>query len=92
MNLLRNFEIKMISKIFYMNDEPKDMVVRILDEKYDPVTCQGDTYVTLQPCESRVFEVHMPADHILYVKRWDYMVLISSISLSSLQDLESNVS
>jgi RNA polymerase subunit RPABC4/transcription elongation factor Spt4 len=72
----------MISKIFYMNDEQKHVVVRVLDLRYDASIGKGDLYVTLQSCEAQVFEVHLPVDHILYVKKWSGMVLISHVDPS----------
>ena len=60
------------------------MVVRILDERYNPNTGDGDIYVTLEASELREFEVHMPVDHVLFVKKWDHMVLISHIAPAAL--------
>jgi hypothetical protein len=66
-----------IVKMGYMNDEQKEMRVRILDLRYDPTTATGDIFVTLKSCEYREFEVHIPDNAILYVKKWPYMVMIS---------------
>ena len=66
-----------IEKIFYLNDERGDMTVRIMDKKYDGVTCTGDTYVTLGPAEGRLFELLIPEDCCLYVKKWWNLVMIS---------------
>lgn len=77
----------MISKICYMNDEKKDVVVRVLDTRYDPIMFTGDTYTTLKACEVQTFEVHMPDDGILYLKKWAGMVLISYIAPSVLAQL-----
>jgi len=77
----------MISKIFYINDEQKNVTVRVLDSRYDPTLASGDEYVILEPAEGRIFEVHHPERHILYVKKWPGMVLISSIPLSNVQSI-----
>jgi len=74
----------MIKRMYYMNDEKKSIAVRIMDDRYDPCTGTGDMFVNLQSCESRVFEVHCPAAHILYVKKWPNMVMISHIDPSVL--------
>jgi len=57
------------------------MTVRVMDDRYDPSTGVGDVFVTLQPCEGRFFEVHLPATQILYVKKWKNMVMLSGIDL-----------
>ena len=66
-----------IVKVGYMNDEQKDIMVRTLDLRYDCVAGTGDSYVTLQSCEYREFEVHIPDDTIVYLKKWPNMVMLS---------------
>lgn len=66
-----------IVKVYYMNDEQKEMRVRVLDSRYDPSNATGDFFYTLKSCESKEFEVHMPDDAILYLKKWPYMVMLS---------------
>lgn len=82
-----------IVKIGYMNDEQKDMRVRILDSRYDPASGTGDIFVTLKSCEYKEFEVHMPDTAILYVKKWPYMVMLSyheqSVPQPSVRPVES---
>lgn len=75
-------------RIYYLNDEQREMRVRILDASYDPVTCTGDTYVTLQPCEGRLFHVMLPADSVIYVKKWPNLVMISYIDRAAVAQLE----
>jgi hypothetical protein len=69
----------MIKRIFYMNDEQRGMPVRIRDDRYDGSTGIGDIWTNLAPAEGRIFEVHVPAAHIIYVKKWRDLVMISSI-------------
>ena len=78
----------MVKNIYYMNDEQRPMRVRILDDRYDPVNATGDVFVTLQPCEAQMFEVHAPYGHVLYVKKWKDLVMISHIDPSVLSQSE----
>ena len=64
-------------KLHWMNDERTPRIIRVLDLKFDPATCTGDTFVTLQPCEVREFEVCMPDNASLYIKAWPNMVMLS---------------
>lgn len=75
-------------KIYYLNDEQKEMTVKILDATYDPAMGTGITYYTLQSCEGRVFDVVVPANSSLYVKKWVSMVMISYIDLAGLPQSE----
>lgn len=68
-----------ILKVYYMNDEQKNVVVRIMDARYDAFYATGDIYVTLEPAEARILEVHVPDGHILYLKKWPAMILVSSV-------------
>jgi hypothetical protein len=38
-----------------MNDEQKDMTIRILDDRYDGTVGTGDVYAYLKPSEGKVF-------------------------------------
>lgn len=64
-------------KLHYMNDERQPIVVRVMDARYDPSTGKGDLFVTLQPAEAREFEVVLPPNSILWVKKWPTMVMLS---------------
>jgi hypothetical protein len=75
-------------KIFYFNDEQKDVTVRVLDDRFDPMTGEGDIYTTLSPASGQVFEVQAPAGSVLYVKKWKDLVLISYIDQLGLAQLE----
>ncbi len=66
-----------IVKFGYMNDEHEPIIIKVLDSRYDAFTSTGDFYVTLKPCEYKEFEIHMPDDAILYVKKWPSMVMLS---------------
>ena len=67
----------MIVDVFYLNDEQKEITVRILDDRYDGTTGLGDVFDKLKSCEGKVYEVHMPANCVIYVKKWKDMVMIS---------------
>jgi RNA polymerase subunit RPABC4/transcription elongation factor Spt4 len=75
-------------KMFYLNDEQKDIRVRIMDTRYDPATGTGDLFFTLRPAEGRVFDVQCPDCHSLYVKKWKDLVMISHIESAVLAQLE----
>lgn len=75
-------------KLFYLNDERKNIQVRVLDDNYDPTTATGDTRVTLQPAEGRVFDIRCPEGSAPYVKKWVDLVMISYISQAGLAQLE----
>lgn len=64
-------------KVFYLNDERKEVVVRVMDARWDPVTFTGDRFITLKACEAREFEVEVPEGAILYVKKWPSMIMFS---------------
>ena len=67
-----------IIKLYYLNDEEKDMTVRVLDSRYDRMSCDPVCeYATLKPAEGREFEIHMPDDAIVWVKKWKDLVLLS---------------
>jgi hypothetical protein len=66
-----------IVELEYMNDEQQPITVRVMDARYDASNCTGDIYTTLQACEHKEFEVHMPDDAILYIKKWKTLVMLS---------------
>ena len=67
----------MNAKIFYMNDETKHVTVKVMDKSFDHVTGHGDTLTMLRPAEGRMFELDIPENSVIYVKKWAEMVLIS---------------
>ena len=71
-------------KIFYMNDEQKDITVRILDDTFDSVTCahNPDHYIKLSPAEGKVFELVVPEGAVPYIKKWKDLVMISYVAKS----------
>lgn len=71
-------------KVYYLNDEQREVTVKILDATYDAGNGTGITYHTLQSCEGRVFDVVVPEDAILYVKKWPSVVMISYICRADL--------
>jgi hypothetical protein len=80
-----------IVKFAYMNDEQRKVGIRILDLHYDYATATGDTYTFLDSCEFRVFELQIPDDAIVYVKRWPSGLLISYFVETSHQQSDSPV-
>jgi hypothetical protein len=68
--------------IYYMNDEPNPIQVRIMDARYDPCEGKGDFYFTLNKAEGQTFEVLIPEGHTLYIKKWKGLVMLSTVSLS----------
>jgi hypothetical protein len=76
-------------KVYYMNDEQKDITVRIIDLTFSHTG--GDNshlYIRLQSCESRVFDLQVPEGAVLYVKKWKDAVLLSYIEAAGLAQLE----
>lgn len=70
----------MKTSIYYLNDEQTYMNIRVMDSNYDPANAKGDRFVILKPAEGQLFELDIPEDHVIYVKKWKTMVLISSMS------------
>jgi len=64
-------------KIYYNNDERQDVVVRVMDGRYDVTTATGDSFTTLKPFECKEFDVQIPEGAILYIKKWPKMVMFS---------------
>lgn len=67
-------------KVFYLNDETITVKVRTIDK-------DGESkYTTLAPQESKVFEVYVPEESALFVKRWDSnIILLTCIPLVAIQ-------
>jgi hypothetical protein len=79
------------TSIFYLNDEPQDVSIKVLDNRFDPVTCTGDVLTVLKSTEGRVFELDIPDDSIIYVKKWKTMALISYIYLPATAQLDEDL-
>lgn len=71
----------MKAKIFYLNDEPHPITVRMQDSYYDPATAKGDVFDTLQAAEGKLYELDIPESSTLWVKKWQRVVMISYIYL-----------
>jgi hypothetical protein len=72
-------------KVYYMNDEQKEITLRILDANYDHTG--GDNSLTfhkMKPCEGRLFDVAIPEGGCLWVKKWPGMVMLSYLDQSGL--------
>ncbi len=74
-------------KLYYFNDERNPVRVRIMDSRFDPVTFTGDFYFDLGPAQGCTYEVFVPEDAILYVKKWPGLVMLSTMDVSSLEHL-----
>lgn len=64
-------------QVYYLNDERKEVLVKVRDNRFDPVMCTGDVVVTLKPAEGRSFDLEVPEGSILFVKKWPDLVMIS---------------
>jgi hypothetical protein len=77
-------------KVYYMNDEQEDTIVRVMDDTYDHTftkTNNNQSYQRLGAQEARVFEVVCPEGSVLYVKKWKGMVMLSYLAQSALENL-----
>lgn len=67
-------------KVYYFNDRRVKMTVR-----YDSVT--GQIEESLEPHKGKEFSVFVPRGHCLFVKEWDYsVVLLSSMEREKNED------
>jgi hypothetical protein len=67
-----------VIKVGYLNDERKDITLRVLDLRFDHTGGDNSwSYVILKSCEYREFELHVPDEAILFVKKWPSMVMLS---------------
>ena len=73
--------------VHYFNDEKHAISVRILDSRYDPSTAKGDFFFRLEPAQDKTFEVLLPEDSFLWVKKWPGIVMLSFCSVSALEHL-----
>ena len=74
-------------KLVYMNDEKKQVKLRVLDSNYDSVTCTGDRFYTLEPGEAIVLDLNVRAGSVPFIKKWPSMVMISDIDSAALPQL-----
>lgn len=72
--------------VYYFNDEPNTIQVRVMDSRWDPVKCEGDYYFTLGKAQGNTFEVLIPEGYTLYIKKWKGMVMLTTVSLSVLSN------
>jgi hypothetical protein len=79
-------------KVLYMNDERVNMVVKVQGIAFNAALNAGnplDPFMhILWPTECRVFDLDMPANSSVYIKKWPNMVMISYIDDSALLNLE----
>jgi hypothetical protein len=68
-------------KVYYFNDELYSVKIRVISK-------DGDNELRdLAPQESGLFEVHVPEESVLFVKRWDNrIVLLSHIPIAVLEN------
>lgn len=77
-------------KVYYMNDEQKDITVRIMDLTYDDTFTKSNnlnTYHRLKATEGRVFDLQVPEGSALYVKKWKDVVMLSYLEESVLESM-----
>jgi len=71
-------------KVYYFNDERKDVVVRVLDATYDESVGPKDSdYTDLKACQGTLFDVQLPDNSVLHIKKWPHMVMLSYIDQSA---------
>jgi hypothetical protein len=78
-------------KVVYINDEQKEITVRVNDRAfYDALNSGGDLSsfdVIMKSCELRVFELDAPDGAVPYIKKWKDVLMISYIEQSGLAQL-----
>jgi hypothetical protein len=69
-------------KIYYFNDQPNDVSVRIIDATFK----SGDSAKNhiLKSKEGKVFDVIIPFDSAVFVKNWGGQVLLSYLDPAAL--------
>lgn len=66
-------------KVFYFNDERKEVTVRIQDATWD-YTYQTDNsknFHRLKAAEGREFDLVIPDGKVLWIKKWPDIVMLS---------------
>jgi hypothetical protein len=71
-------------KVYYFNDQRKEITVKIHDSSFDPDEDNSKHYHRLKSCEGRLFDLAIPVDSAIYIKSWPDMVMISYIETSAL--------
>jgi hypothetical protein len=73
-------------KLFYLNDERKEITVRIQDATWDYTykTDNAKNFHRLGPAEMREFDVQIPDGKVLWIKKWPDIVMISYCDPSAL--------
>ena len=73
-------------KLYYLNDEQKEVLVKVMDQTWDYTYTNDNTknLYRLMPAEGRVFEIDIPVDSILWIKKWPGIVMLSYFALSAL--------
>jgi hypothetical protein len=66
-------------KVFYFNDELKEIVVKVMDQTWDYTYTSNNakSLHRLKPGEGRLFDLACPHGAILFVKKWEGIVLLS---------------
>jgi len=75
-------------KVYYMNDEKETVLVQVNGQlrpsNVNPYGEPSVEYFSLQPQESRIFDIDAPEGSIPYVKRWESRhVLLTYLSKES---------
>lgn len=68
-------------KLFYLNDEQKEISVRVQDMTWDYTyaTDNAKNFHRLKAGEGREFDVQMPAGATLWLKKWPGILMISYV-------------
>lgn len=69
----------METKVLLFNDRSVAVRLRVIDEKYDPADPMPSYVGWLKPGEAKVLTVYVPDDHILYIKDWNDIKMVSTM-------------
>jgi hypothetical protein len=70
----------MKTKFFYLNDRKIPVTV------FRHTLNASDKLATLQPAESRLFDIDVPEGSVLWIKTWEYGAVLISHVLSELAE------
>jgi hypothetical protein len=75
-------------KLFYLNDEKQDVIVKVMDQTWDYTynSSNAKNLCTLKPAEGRMFDLVIPDGAILWIKKWSAVVMLSYVESSALPE------
>jgi len=74
-------------QLYYLNDERKEIIVKVMDDTWDVSGDNGKHYYRMAPAEGRVFDISCPPGSVLYVKKWPELVMLTYIDPAVLAQL-----